>query len=1040
MAKKKLKRAEGTLGRYEGEGLSHVAFPLGGMGAGGLCLEGTGALSHVAVRHMPDMLNEPLMFAALYVRGAKTARVIEGPVPMRKVYGVPRAGLGKGIKNFGLARFSEARFEAKFPFGRVTLRDEEMPVEVEVTGWSPFAPPDADSASLPVAGLEYRIRNTSKKGVKGVFSFHAKNFMQPAPHVEAGVRGIAGGFMLEVPEKSAAPHVASWWISKVFERGGGVKEAVCRGLNEGLDWQPAAMLHYFANAHARFSTLDGITYIGTKVKVGKGGTWEFRIGHDGPTRMFVDGKAVYTEEARFNPHKPDRARVEVALGEGEHEVMFAFDLCGGNCWGVSLTFGAGRGGGESGGVERRKLREGEGAAEHPLPSPPPDGEGAGKAEYPEPGAWTPAPPSHEGRFAAFVDEKQVSVDCAWVRGAWFDGITSLWNHVMAGRTPSSAGHADGEASAGGSLYVPFEVKAGEEKTVRVHLAWHVPKSGISNGGAVGKKEKSGLAHADESMAHKTYVPWYAVRFKTMDALMEYWRAEYDGLRARTQAFTDCFYDTTLPEEAIEAAAANLAILKSPTVLRQHDGRFWGWEGSGDAGGSCAGTCTHVWNYAQALCHLFPSLERTLRETEFFESQDESGHQNFRAALPIGPTSHQFHAAADGQLGGIIKVYREWRISGDTAWMVRIWPRVKASLDYCIKTWDPDGTGTVIEPHHNTYDIEFWGADGMCTSFYLSALKAAVLMGKEAGRGRPESGAIESRELTEKEGKKTHPHPSPLPEGEGVRRYEALLAKGKAVMEKALWNGEYFTQKVKWKGLRAADPAKALSVNTSYAPESLAILEKEGPKYQYGKGCLSDGVIGDWMARCAGLGTVLDEEKVKGHVASVFKHNFKESLKDHSNPQRPGYALGQEAGLLLCTWPKGGKPSFPFVYSDEVWTGIEYQVAAHLIMMGRVKKGLAIVRTARGRYAGWNRNPFNEYECGNWYARAMSSYSLIQALGGVTYDAVTGVLRIEPRVKGDFRAFISTATGFGTVVVRKGRASLKVVSGEIGVRWLVYVGR
>jgi len=177
---------------------------------------------------------------------------------------------------------------------------------------------------------------------------------------------------------------------------------------------------------------------------------------------------------------------------------------------------------------------------------------------------------------------------------------------------------------------------------------------------------------------------------------------------------------------IEAIAANLTILKSPTVLRQTDGRLWLWEGCNDSTGCCRGSCTHVWNYAQAIPHLFPDLERTLRQTEFNESQDQRGHQTFRASLPIRPIAPTRYAAADGQLGGIMKVYRDWRISGDTGWLKNIWPKVKASLNYCIETWDPEHKGILSEPHHNTYDIEFWGPDAMCSSFYLGALEAAIL--------------------------------------------------------------------------------------------------------------------------------------------------------------------------------------------------------------------------------------------------------------------------------------------------------------------------
>src|SRR5262249_7984824 len=154
---------------------------------------------------------------------------------------------------------------------------------------------------------------------------------------------------------------------------------------------------------------------------------------------------------------------------------------------------------------------------------------------------------------------------------------------------------------------------------------------------------------------------------------------------------------------------------------------------------------------------------------------------------------------------------------------------------------------------------------------------------------------------------------------------------------------------------------------------------------------------------------------------------------HANPQRPSYACGSEGGLLLCTWPKGGELSLPFVYSNEVWTGIEYQVASHLMRLGLVEEGLEVVRACRDRYDGRVRTPFNAYECGHWYARAMSSYALLYGLSGARYDAVEKVLHLEPAIRGDFRAFLSTATGYGTVGVKDGKPFLETRSGKIEVK-------
>jgi hypothetical protein len=267
--------------------------------------------------------------------------------------------------------------------------------------------------------------------------------------------------------------------------------------------------------------------------------------------------------------------------------------------------------------------------------------------------------------------------------------------------------------------------------------------------------------------------------------------------------------------------------------------------------------------------------------------------------------------------------------------------------------------------------------------------------------------------------------------EDTKDYTDLYAKGRQFMETTLYDGEYFIQDIEYKGLNAPDPATAKSYGGEYSPEAIALLQKEGPKYQYGKGCLSDGVLGAWIARMCGLPDILDNQKIKSHLLAIHKYNLRKNLMEHANPQRPAYALGHEGGLLVCTWPKGGKLSLPFPYSDEVWTGIEYHVASHLMLMGRVAEGLEIVRLARDRYDGKIRNPFNEYECGHWYARAMSSYGLLQGLTGMRYDAVDRTLYVDSKI-GDFTCFLSTATGFGTVSLQKGKATVSIAYGSIPV--------
>ena len=164
---------------YKGEFLNRVAFPIGGIGAGMICLEGTGAISHVSVRNHPDIFNEPFTMAALSIKGLENgAKVLEGPVPSWKIFGNPQTGNGGGDKSYGFPHFGEASFETKFPFGKINLKDRDIPMDVSITGWSPFIPGDEDNSSLPVGGLEYTFKNTSKNELEACFSFHAENLMR----------------------------------------------------------------------------------------------------------------------------------------------------------------------------------------------------------------------------------------------------------------------------------------------------------------------------------------------------------------------------------------------------------------------------------------------------------------------------------------------------------------------------------------------------------------------------------------------------------------------------------------------------------------------------------------------------------------------------------------------------------------------------------------------------------------------------------------------------------------------------------------------
>lgn len=261
--------------------------------------------------------------------------------------------------------------------------------------------------------------------------------------------------------------------------------------------------------------------------------------------------------------------------------------------------------------------------------------------------------------------------------------------------------------------------------------------------------------------------------------------------------------------------------------------------------------------------------------------------------------------------------------------------------------------------HNTYDIEFYGPNPMTSVLYLGALRAGEEMARALGEQR------------------------------AAGEYRQVYERGRQNMEQ-LWNGEYYVQRLD-------------DVNEH--------------RYQFGIGCLSDQFLGQWLASLVGLGHLLPEERIRQALASIYRYNYRADLSDHPNPQRV-YALNDERGLVLCSWPHDGRPVYPFPYAHEVWTGVEYQVAAHLISEGFLTEGLTLVQSARERYDGERRNPWDEMECGHHYARAMSSWSLLLALSGYQYSAPRRSLRFAPCLwPEDFRCFFTAGEAWGSYAQR-----------------------
>ena len=613
------------------------------------------------------------------------------------------------------------------------------------------------------------------------------------------------------------------------------------------------------------------------------------------------------------------------------------------------------------------------------------------AEHPEYGSLV---------FGAVTDT-DVQRQLYWYRGSWFDNLSIFWQDFTAFGTLRERDYTEpykGEDVA--TVAVRFRLEAGQVWQQRFIIAWYYPNC-YNYWSKPGEYDPG----VPEQRSWKNY---YAKLFSGAGDVAAQASARWDKLFETTWRFSETLYSSSLPKEAMEAVGADLAVLKSPTVFRLSDGQFYGFEGCQSVVGSCEGSCTHVWNYAMALPFLFPTLERSMRELDYEYNQRPDGGMAFRLQLPLGKARSSFRPCVDGQMGGVIKTYREWKLCGDDAWLRALWPRVKKSLEFAwaptnADKWDPDKSGVITGRQHHTLDMELFGPNSWLESFYLGALKAGAEMADAMG------------------------------DTAAADLYRQLLQRGREYADTQLFNGEYYHQRVDIRDRAVLErfdtPDGGDAVSTYWSEEAGQI------KYQIAEGCGIDQVLGQWMCEIAGLGQILDGAQVASALQSIYRYNHKKSLRGHFNPCRI-YGLNDESGTVICEWPAGReKPVVPVTYAEECMHGFEYQVATHMIRCGMEAQGLELVRSIRSRYDGEKRNPWNEMECGSNYARSMASYALLLVYSGFTFDMRRQRMGLLPRSMGKF--FWSLDGAWGYAVCREQRAELLVLYGELTLReWVL----
>jgi len=541
-----------------------------------------------------------------------------------------------------------------------------------------------------------------------------------------------------------------------------------------------------------------------------------------------------------------------------------------------------------------------------------------------------------GDMALIAQAENVTADAAWTDAKAFAGEGKLDG-------PNDAGPSPKKQTLDGALAAAFTLEPGEKRTVTFVLTWYFPNACHSN--------HKGWRHVGNM-----YTNWWPDAL----AVARYVNANIERLTAETRLFHDTFYSSNLPHWLLDRISSQVAVLRSKTCFWAKDGFVGAWEGCCPDDGCCHGNCTHVWHYAQSHARLFPEMARSMRQ-QIYAAQRASGALPHRLSEGFGP-------AADGELGDILGVYREYLCSTDREWLDGIWPKAQKAMNHAIATWDDDEDGVLAGAQHNTLDGSLGGSTSWIGTMYLAALEASARMAEIEG----DPGCAE--------------------------RYRRIRKSGAKKQNETLWNGEYYIQ--------IRDPE---------------------PRNDYADGCSIDQVLGEWWANQVNIPTSYPDDRVRGALRSLLKYNFRTNF--HGVPQEPRKFVDEDdAGMQMIHWPSGDRPEPTILYGDEAMTGFEYSAAAAMVQFGMLREGFMVTRAIYDRYDGrlrtgltehgtaswgYSGNPFGDDECGKFYARAMSNWSILLACQGFVYDGPEGVLGFKPVwMPEDHASFFTAAEGWG----------------------------
>jgi len=891
------------------------------------------------------------------------------------------------VANHGLPRFRHCEFAAAYPLGQVSLSDPDVPVTVRLEAFNPFVPSDADASGIPVVALRYVLTNRTGKPV------------------EAAVCGMVPNFI----GADGAPPVSLSWD--------GTPQYTDKMHGNRNEFRRGHRLHgvfMFTKELDRDLTQWGTLALSVLGQRDSAVSYRTAWAEKGWGESFLDFWEDFTGDGRLAERPPGKAadpkatlatRLTIpARGSKAVTFLITWHFPNRGIWFPPEPKPA---------TARTRTPFVRTLRVSPLL---PFAGNIDAVDLPQSAALEPRtfPEDFCSRRPEFVAQAgrpvmayyQCRLNCAepmqLAALLGYDGPVAVWvdgQKVFTDPTGTNpAEPADARvafAAARGEHEVVIALVSDQSQAWGVFLQFErtdVPQRARRDKQAAIILPEVLDQPADVCCAGGTCAPapstivgnYYATQYRDAWDVAEKVAAQLPKLEADTVQFLRAFCASDLPVTVKDAALATLTALRSQTTFRTADGFPFGWEGCHDHGGCCQGSCTHVWNYENAVGFLFGDFSRRMRRVEFEYATMANGLMCFRVGLPLS-NAHQWpKAAADGQLGAIMRFYRDWKLSGDAAFLQSLWPKVRKALEFCWVPggWDADQDGVMEGCQHNTMDVEYYGPNPQMGIWYLGALRACEEMARHVG------------------------------ELEFAATCRGLFERGRAWIDANLFNGEYYEHQI-W-------PPQPLIADGLRVGMGGSLTE---PEFQLGAGCLVDQLVGQYMAHAIGLGYLIDADHARTTLRSIMKYNFKTNFFRHFNHMR-SFVLNDESALVMATYPRGNRPKVAFPYYTEVMTGFEYAAAVGMLYEGLTADGLKCIRAIRDRYDGHKRSPWDEAECGHHYARAMASWTAVLALTGFQYSAVTGTIEFAAATK-PVTWFWSTGNAWGTCRQQPRRGKIQV---------------